>query len=218
MGDTGRYNDDGDLKEEILADTRLSGHFVLKSGRHADTYFNKDRIFSWPGLVIKVATALYKLAQANGGADCPVVCGPAVGGAILAQYVANGLSRKGWPVRAVFADKVGTGFKLARGYDLIVSGLDVLLVEDVLTTGGSVRAVAQAVTWAGGRVKGVVAIINRGGVTSEELGVPLLGTLVDVNVSTWSAEECPLCKNGQQIDTGVGHGSAAAAIKEGGAA
>jgi orotate phosphoribosyltransferase len=82
------------------------------------------------------------------------------------------------------------GFILKRGYDKLVAGKRVLIVEDILTTGGTVREVAAAVRSVGGKVMGVGALCNRGRVTAEGLGIPMLQALVNLPIETWTAEEC----------------------------
>lgn len=102
--------------------------------------------------------------------------------------------------------KIEGTFKLNRGYDKVVKGKKVLITEDVLTTGGSVAKSITAIQTAGGEVVGVVAICNRGGVTAEQFGVPLLAAFMNIDLPSWTEDECPMCKEGKPINEEVGHG------------
>lgn len=185
-----------------------SSHFVYASGRHGSTYVNKDAVFLRPDLL---STLCLRLALANARLDAEAVVGPAVGGAILAQLVAGHLiswskTMRG-DVRAAFADKTADGgYAFARGYDAAIAGKRVLLVEDILTTGGSVRKVADAARAAGAHVVGAVALVNRGGVTAETVGVPTLSSLVDLSFPSWDETSCPLCAGGVPVRTDLGKG------------
>lgn len=104
--------------------------------------------------------------------------------------------------------KEGSGFTLKRGYNKIVEGQKCLVVEDILTTGGSVKKVVDVVRECGGEVVAVSAIVNRGKVTAEMIRVPQLFSLVDLDLETWSEEECPLCRDNETVNIEVGHGAA----------
>jgi len=116
------------------------------------------------------------------------------------------MSRK---VLAVYCEKDVQGRQLLRrGYDEIVRGKQILIVEDVVTTGLSVMQTADAVRAAGGTLLAIAALVNRdaANVTSEMLGAPFL-SLACVDFPSWSASECPLCATGIPIDTRVGKGA-----------
>lgn len=97
-------------------------------------------------------------------------------------------------------------FTLKRGQAASVAGKTVLVVEDVLNTGGSAARTVEAVRSAGGDVVAVAALCNRGGVTAADLDVPLLVSLLDVTMDAWDEPECPMCKSGVPVNTDVGHG------------
>lgn len=98
-------------------------------------------------------------------------------------------------------------YVIKRGYDKLIAGKKVLVVEDILTTGGSVKKTVEAVRAIGGEVAGVAALCNRGGVTAEDIGdVPELFSLVNITLESWEASECPLCAQGVPINTSVGKG------------
>ncbi len=182
----------------------LDGHFVLASGRHSGQYMNKDAIYSFPD---EVARLCWGIALACAPSPIDVVAGPEKGGIILSQWVAHHLIESvGQKVRAVYAEKDGDGFVFRRGYDKLVAGKRVLLVEDVITTGGSIKKVVQAVRALGGNPIGIGALCNRGGVEAEALGVPDLHALANHTFLTWEADACPLCKNGTPVNTEVGKG------------
>lgn len=98
-------------------------------------------------------------------------------------------------------------FVIKRGYDKVITGKRVLVVEDVLTTGGSAREVIEAVRALDGEVVGLGVLCNRGGITAEDVGgVPELFALVNVKLDAWDEAECPLCAKGVPINTDVGKG------------
>lgn len=182
----------------------LTGHFVLKSERHSGQYVNKDAAYPDHRTIDLLCEVMAEQVRSFG---IEVVVGPAVAGTILANWVAHHLTDMSL-VRAVYADKVGDGFVLKRGYDQIVRGKKCLVVEDIITTGGSVKQTIEAVRACDGEVYGVSAIVNRGGVTPEMLDVHFLYALADIKLETWLAEECPLCRDGVSVNTNVGHGAA----------
>lgn len=104
--------------------------------------------------------------------------------------------------------QISTGkFVFKRGYDKYVTGRKVLIVEDILTTGSTVKKVVEAVRAIGGEVVAVAALCNRGGVTAADIGdVPELFSLIDIALEMWDAENCPLCASGVPINTSVGKG------------
>lgn len=180
-------------------------HVVYTSGRHGDTYVNKDAIY--PD-VMAVSELCRSIALEFRGTNIDVVAAPAVGGVVLAHWTAYHLSSRSHPVRAVYAEKDACGgFVLRRGYADLVRARDVLVVEDVLTTGGSARAVVQAVRQAGGHVLGLAAICDRGGVQPEAVGSPpRLVVLARLPLDSWLEAECPLCVQGVPINVEVGKG------------
>lgn len=98
-------------------------------------------------------------------------------------------------------------FEFRRGYDKLITGKRVLVVEDNLTTGGTVNNVVQAVRDAGGNVVGVGALCNRGDVTAEDVGgVPHLWSVLNLELQSWSEATCPLCKAGKPINEEFGKG------------
>lgn len=104
---------------------------------------------------------------------------------------------------------IDTGaFIIKRGYGNLIADRNVVVVEDIINTGKSVRATVDAVVKAGGKVVMVAAICNRGGMTAEKLGVPHLYCGLDVDFEMFDPEDCPLCRAGTPINTEFGHGKA----------
>ncbi|MBI1862625.1 phosphoribosyltransferase, partial [Candidatus Microgenomates bacterium] len=135
-------------------------HFVLTTGRHSPTYINKDALYVHP----EKSSAVGKLfAEAHQGLQIDVVAAPALGGIILSQWTAHHLSQiKGSEVLGVYTEKtVDKNQVFTRGYDKVVNGKNVLIVEDLTTTGGSVKKVVDSVRAAGGTVVAVSVMVNR---------------------------------------------------------
>lgn len=167
----------------------LRGHFQFASGRHGDTYIEKFRILQWPALTEALCT---KIADHfRGRAD--LVAGPTTGGVILSYETARQLG-----LRGIVAERAepGPGREFKRGFE-IGPGDRVLVVDDVLTTGGSIREVLEAVAGRGAHVAGVGVMVDRtGGQT--DLGVPLYAC-VTLDIRSWAAAECPLCAAGEPL-------------------
>lgn len=183
------------------------GHFIGRSGLHLDTYINKDDVYAYPREVRQLCVHLARPFVAR---SVDVVAGPVLGGIVLAQWTAAWLAD--WhdgmeDPRAIFAERGPDGrFGFCRGYDRLIPGRRVLLVDDVLTTGGSVRALARAVVACSGAVVGVAALVNRGRVSAESLGVPRLHSLLELDLVSWTGSECPLCRDGISVDPPLGVG------------
>ena len=193
-------------------------HLVYTSGRHGSSYVNKDALYPHTAATSEVCA---RIAARFADAGVEVVAGPTVGGVIMAQWTAHHLSAlAGREVLAVYAEEEVTedGARrrlFRRGYDALVAGRRVLVVEDILTTGGSARLVIAAAHEAGGSVVGVGALCNRGGVSAEMIGAPLLFSLSEVPLESFAPEECPLCAAGVPINTRVGKGEAFLGAKTG---
>lgn len=182
----------------IITDT----HVVYASGKHGDTYINKDAVYPHTKEISKLCKEL-ALKYKDTGVE--VVAGPTVGGVILSQWTAHYLG-----VLAVFAEETisESGEKkrfFKRGYDKLISGKKVLVVEDILTTGGSVKLVVDAVRALGGDVVGCGALVNRGNVQDEDAGAKI-HALMNIKLDAWDEKDCPLCKKGVPVNTEVGKG------------
>lgn len=181
------------------------GHFVYVSAKHGDKYINKDAIYPHTKLVKELAKMWAEDFKKSG---VEVVVGPAMGGVILSHDAAAELSKilkKDIP--GVYAEKDGDGgFTFTRGYDAFVKGKKVLVVEDILTTGGSVKKVIQMTKKAGGKVVGLGVIANRGNVKARDVGVKKINALINLEFNAMDAKDCVLCKNKISVNTNVGKG------------
>ena len=204
--------------EQVMAKLKLAevgavitnSHLVYTSGRHGSAYVDKDAIYPFVNVTADLCQSLVDLAARDDWArDATVIIGPERGGIILSQWTAYHLSQlTGNAVWAVYAEKTGDGqdFLIKPRWLKHVQGKNALVVDDVLTTGGSTRKVVKLVQTSGGLVQGVIALCNRGRVTAKELNVPKLCSLVEVNLDSWDEADCPFCGDGVPINTQVGHG------------
>ena len=181
-------------------------HVVFTSGRHGSAYINKDAIYPHASVVSDLCRTI---AEHFARCNVEVVASPAVAGVALVQHTSLHFTdlTKDW-VPGVYAEKAEDGaFAFKRGYDKYISGKRVLVVEDVLTTGGSAKAVIEEVRRLGGVVIALAVLCNRGGVKREDVGdVPELFALCNIQLDSWAEEECPLCQEGVPINTEVGKG------------
>ena len=182
-----------------------NSHIVYTSGRHGSSYINKDAIYPDTRAVSALCAAI---AEHFSNAGVQVVAAPAVGGVILSQWVAHHLIALGSEALAVYAEKDDAGsFTFRRGYGALLDRKRVLVVEDVITTGASLREVVRAVKADGGVVVGAAALCNRGAVTAGEIGnPPELFSLTEFSFESWEEGECPLCRQGTPVNTDVGKG------------
>lgn len=167
------------------------GHFLLSSGRHSDLYIEKFDLLRSPGMT---SQACAFIADQFGDQGVDVVAGPTTGGVILAFEVARQLG-----VDAAYAERAsnsGTGREFRRG-TVFRPGSRVLVVDDILTTGGSVRETLDALRSHAVEVVGVVVLVDRSG-SRADLGMPY-AALATMDIASWDAAECPLCQRGEPI-------------------
>jgi len=168
----------------------LEGHFLLSSGLHSPCYLQCARVLMDPELASRLGRKLAKSLQPLLSAAKPsAVIGPALGGVLVAHEVARALGCRG-----LFTEREDGAMTLRRGFRL-ERGEQIVVVEDVITTGGSTREVMDAVREQGARVLAVGSLVDR----SEELdlGVPRC-SLLKLDVPTYPAESCPLCRAGSK--------------------
>ncbi len=181
-------------------------HFVGTSGRHMATYINKDALYPHTEATSKMGELF---AEQNKDLDVDVVAAPALGGIILSTWTAYHLSKlKGKEVLGIYTEKTPDKNQVfTRGYDRLVTGKNVLVIEDLTTTGGSVKKVVESVKAIGGNVVGVSVMVNKNPqeVTSELVGAPLRW-LAELKTETFDEADCPLCAKGILVNTSVGHG------------
>jgi orotate phosphoribosyltransferase len=166
----------------------LEGHFRLTSGRHSPGYLQCALVLQHPREAEACGAAI---AQRVFSLGAQVVLSPALGGIVIGQEVGRALG-----VRALFAERQDGRLTLRRGFSLD-PGEKVLVVEDVVTTGGSTRETIEVARAAGADVVGAASIIDRSGGAST-LDVPYF-SLAEVSLPTYEAEQCPLCLAGQPI-------------------
>ena len=165
----------------------LTGHFQLTSGKHSNKYLQCAKVFQHPDISAEISK---DLAEKYDGYDIDIVIGPAVGGIILAYEVARQLE-----VRALFAERENGIMTLRRGFE-IQRGSKVLVVEDVITTGGSVKEVIDVVRSAGGEVVGVAAVVDRSG-GKALFDVPFKSA-IKIDIEVFDPLDCPMCKSGSK--------------------
>jgi len=194
---------------EKLGAVITGSHIVYTSGKHGTAYMNKDAIYPHTILTSDLCLTIAEQFKKD---DIEVVIAPAIGGVIMSQWTAHHLAKiTGREVLAVYAEKAKQNgediFVIKRGYDKLMKDKNILVVEDVLTTGGSVKKVIEATRIVGGNVIGLGVLCNRGGVTPKDVGdPPKMITLVDVKFDAWDEADCPLCKQYVAINTDVGKG------------
>jgi len=172
---------------EILRETGavLQGHFLLTSGRHSGWFIQCAQVLQHPD---KAEELCRRLAEEFRDFDVETVIGPAVGGIVVAYEVARHLG-----ARAIYADKKEGKLVLGRGFRLR-PGERTLVVEDVTTTGGSVKKVIDIVVENGGKPVGVGVLVDR---TAGKIEYPVPSrSVVQLEVESYLKEECPLCKQG----------------------
>jgi orotate phosphoribosyltransferase len=165
----------------------LEGHFLLTSGLHSPLYVEKFQVLQYPQHTAKLCAAL---ADRFSKEDVQLVIGPVTGGILLAHEVGKNLG-----TRAIFTERENGKMALRRGF-VINPGERVLIVEDIVTTGGSVQEVIDVVREHGGVPVGVGILVDRsGGAAAFGFGVPAQ-SLLHLAVPTYQADDCPLCRQG----------------------
>ncbi len=181
-------------------------HFVLTSGKHTDTYVNKDALYPHTIATSKVCKMMALRCEKL---DIDTVVAPALGGIILSQWTAFHLSKlKKKEIFGVYAEKTkDSGFVFSRGYDKLITGKKVLVLEDTAVTGGSAKKVVDVVKAHGGEVVAVCVMINRNPkeVNSKVMGVPFyaLGVL---EVPAYEESMMPDSLRKIPVNKKIGHG------------
>jgi orotate phosphoribosyltransferase len=167
----------------------LEGHFLLTSGLHSPRYLQCALVMQDPARAERLCT---QLARAFTDDRIQCVVGPAIGGIVVAYEMARALK-----ARSIFAERQEGQMVLRRGF-AIEPGERVLIVEDVVTTGGSLLEVKELVTGAGGQVVAIACLVDRLSGRDAGFGMPLT-SLVKVDVPTYAPEDCPLCREGAPL-------------------
>jgi len=180
-----------ETRDDILEEFReagalLEGHFLLSSGLHSPRYLQCALVLQDPNRAERLCRRLAERLQSRA---VDVVVGPALGAVVVAYELARALGARG-----IFAERQDGRMTLRRGF-AIEPGEKVLLVEDVMTTGGSLREVLEVVRHAGAEVAGVAALVDRTSGRDPALGTPLVSA-VRLDVPAYPPDECPLCREG----------------------
>lgn len=184
----------------------VNDHFVLTSGRHTGSYINPDKVLPHANICSQLSLMMAKKYK---NTDIDIVIGPAYGGIIFSQWVAYHLSKlKKKKILSLFTEKSPEKHQLLeRGFDKLVKGKKILIVEDITATGSSVKKVIHSVNKYGGIVKQVCVIVNRDPVivNKESIGVDF-DSLTIFNIKSFEPDDCPLCKKKKPININIGHG------------
>lgn len=164
----------------------LQGHFVLTSGKHSAQYMQCAQVLQYPRLAAQLCK---ELALSFEGIEVETVIGPAMGGILVAHEVGRTLG-----VKAIFTERQNGEMTLRRGFKLS-PGEKVLVVEDVITTGGSVKEVINIVREAGAIPVAIGVLVDRSGGKADFDGLKL-HSLLQLNIDAYEPENCPLCAQG----------------------
>lgn len=178
-------NSDAVIKNYEEHGALLRGHFLLSSGLHSDAYLQSELIMQDPANAKKVISGLKDVLK---DLDFTTIVSPAIGGIRFGYELASQLNK-----RSLFTERVDGVMTFRRGFTL-QKGEKVIVAEDVVTTGKSTKECIKAIEDAGGVVVGIASIIDR---SSGKAGftVPFY-TLASIEVKSYSADECPMCKEG----------------------
>lgn len=163
----------------------IEGHFLLTSGKHSGKYMQCAKLFQYPEYSESICKILSdKLKKYN----AEIVIAPAIGGIILSYEVARQLN-----IKSLFAERENGIMALRRGFQ-IEKKTKVIVVEDVVTTGGSVKEVVELVKNCGGEVVAVGSIVDRSKGLAD-FGCPF-ESVIQIDIDTYEKDECSLCKKG----------------------
>ena len=192
----------------------VDGHFELRSGLHSAKYVNKDILYTDPHATHKVCSLIaYEIYEKRNELGLSLteefaVVAPAVGGVALSQATTYCLQDLGMKVIAIYADKTPEGgFVVRRGYENLIPGKKVVVVEDIVTTSGSASDTVKAVKAVGGDVVMVAIVCDRsnGRATAEKMGVPCMSALIQMDVPAYEPDKCPLCAEHVPFNNNLGH-------------
>lgn len=178
--------------EQILehfrqTDALLEGHFVLSSGLHSPKYLQCALALQYPFDAAKFGAAI---AVRFADARIETVASPAIGGLVIGYAVAQSLN-----ARFIWTEREASAMTVRRGFS-VKENERILVVEDVITTGGSTRECIAALETRGAKVTNAASIIDRSG-GAADVGVPRI-SLVSLEVPSYKSEDCPLCANGEE--------------------
>ncbi len=216
------YREKEQIVDKIFSDTKAiitDSHIVYTKGQHGPAYVNKDAIYPYTESSSRLCRLFAEYFRFN---NVDAVVAPAKGGIVLSQWTAHHLTEmKGNNILALFTEtetieeiqpdgttKVIKKFVIKRGQDKHIPNRNIVVIEDVTTTGGTVKEVIEVVKKLSGNVVGVGLLANRNPaqVTAKNLGVPELFALKEIPLETFEPDKCPLCEANIPINTSVGKG------------
>lgn len=192
---------------KILKETHAileNDHFVYVSGDHGSGWIDKDAIYPQTRYIDQLCAML---AKAISHLKPEIICGPAIGGLVIAQWTAHHLG-----CLAAFSEKdprpaeQSKMFILKRGYDQMVKGRRVLVVDDIVNTGFSLKQTVQLVRQSQGEVIGAAALVTRGNVGALDMDVDSFIYLLEYIIPAWPAANCKLCQQHVPVNTHYAHG------------
>ena len=166
------------------------GHFKLTSGLHSSRYVDKFKIWSKPRLASPLLTEMAERWKSN---NIELVGGPAVGGIILSYEIARQLGCDG-----IFLERKNGKMALSRGFSIEKSQI-ILIVEDVVTTGGSVNEVCEVLKQLGGEIAGISLMVDRSG-GKVDFGIKT-DSLIQLELELFEPESCPMCGDEIELET-----------------
>ncbi|MCH9739892.1 MAG: orotate phosphoribosyltransferase [Epsilonproteobacteria bacterium] len=184
------------------AEALLEGHFILSSGNHSNRYLQSAKVLEDPKRASILAEALAKMIQES-DIEIDTVCAPALGGILAGYELARALD-----VRSIFVERKEGSMELRRGFE-VKKGENILICEDIITTGGSAMEAAKIIEELGANVVAFASLANRGFCQRQgsqispksECKLPTnkpLFALDDFTFEMYTPEECPMCKTGSQ--------------------
>jgi len=189
------------IEQEYLdAAALLDGHFLLASGNHSRRYLQSAKVLESPKRAELICNALAKMIQES-EIKIDTVCAPALGGVLAGYELARSLG-----VRSIFVEKKEGGMELRRGFE-VAENENILICEDIITTGGSAMKAAKAIEALGANVVAFASLANRGFCKREGSNIEAQSecklsskvpffALDDFTFEMFSPEECPMCKEG----------------------
>jgi len=187
-----------------------NSHIVYTSGKHGSAYVNKDAVYPHVEITSQLCRAIAEHFSDENLYGIDAVVAPAIGGVNLCTWTAYWLEKlTNRKTLALYAEKAEDGetFVFKRGYDKFIPSRRILVVEDILITGGSAKKVIEVTRALGGNVLGLGVLCNRGGITPQDVAdPPELFALVNVQLDAWDEADCPLCAQNVPINTDVGKG------------
>jgi orotate phosphoribosyltransferase len=177
---------------QMLKDTNamMEGHFKLTSGYHSQYYLQCARLLQYPDLTFKLISEIPGIIDEKILEDTDTIISPAIGGIQFGYLLAYKLGKK-----MIFAERKSEKMEIRRGFE-IKKGERLIVAEDVITTGGSVKEIIDICNSSGAKVEAVVSIVNRS--ENVDFDIPYY-YLVKFDIDKYSPDNCPLCKKGIEL-------------------